>query len=294
MIMQETNLLRLGVVQMACGPDWHKNVDHAAELTRRAAGRGARVVLLPELFAAPYFCKDKNPAHFALAAPFESSPLLARMAALAKELDIVLPVSFFEREDRQGQEPRYFNSLAMYDGGECLGLYRKSHIPDGAGYWEKFYFAPGDTGFKVWHTRFGSIGVGICWDQWFPEAARCMSLMGAQLLLYPTAIGSEPEAPDLDTRPHWQRVMQGHAGANLSYLAAANRVGLERGASCAITFYGGSFIAGPYGEIMEQAGSGETVLLADLDLPAVDALRESWGLLDRDRRPELYGTLVEK
>ena len=290
----EKSLVRLGVVQMSCGTDWRENAAVAEHLTREAAAEGARVVLLPELFAGPYFCKDKDPEYFSLAAPLEGHPLLKQMASLAAELDIVLPVSFFEREDREGEDPRFFNSMAMYDGGEYLGLYRKSHIPDGPGYWEKYYFAPGDTGFKVWHTRAGIIGVGICWDQWFPEAARCMSLMGAQLLLYPTAIGSEPEDPGLNTHPHWQRVMQGHAGANLSYLAASNRVGAEQGSSCEITFYGGSFIAGPYGEILRQAeSSGELVLLADLDLVQVEQLRSSWGLVRRDRRPELYGILTQ-
>lgn len=288
--------MRLGVVQMACGQELAGNLDTAERLVRKAAAAGADLVLLPELFAGPYFCKDKSQQHFALAQPAGDSRILQRMGALAAELGVVLPVSFFERAAAGAPDatPRFFNSMAMFDGGELLGVYRKAHIPDGPGYWEKFYFTPGDGDFKVWQTRAGRIGVGICWDQWFPEAARSMCLQGAELLLYPTAIGSEPEEPDLHTRPHWQRVMQGHAGANLTYLAAANRVGLEQGGSCAITFYGASFIAGPDGDFIEHAAeSGEALLLADLDLDAVHELRRSWGLF-RDRRPELYHPLVNK
>ncbi len=285
-------MLRLGVVQMACVQDWEQNVATAERLVRQAASSGAGVVLLPELFAGPYFCKDMDPANFSLAEAARKSPLLKRMAALAAELDIVLPVSFFELDDTCRQ-PRYLNSVAVYDGSKFLGVYNKSHIPDGPGYWEKYYFAPGKRGFKVWDTSKGRIGVGICWDQWFPEAARIMCLMGAELLLYPTAIGSEPDDPDLHTRPHWQRVMQGHAGANLCYLAAANRVGREKGVDCALTFYGASFIAGPYGDLLQEAvEEGEALLLADLDLQGLKALRRSWGFY-RDRRPDLYDTLLD-
>ncbi len=290
--MSNAGTVRLGVVQTSFGYDWRENADKAERLTRQAAEQGARVVLLPELFAGPYFCKDKDQAHFALALPLEDNPLLQRMNVLAAELDIVLPVSFFERFTDCGRD-HYFNSVAMYDGAMFLGLYRKSHIPNGPGYWEKFYFAPGDTGFRVWETRAGRIGVGICWDQWFPEAARCMCLQGAELLLYPTAIGSEPEAPHLHTRPRWQRVMQGHAAANLAWVAAANRVGLEQGRSCDITFYGASFVAGPDGALVSEAPeTGEQVLLADLDLAGVHALRQDWGFF-RDRRPELYGAITD-
>ena len=284
--------MRIALVQMACGQTWRENAATAERLVRDAAAQGAKLVLLPELFAGPYFCKDKEKIHFALAHEERHSPLLRHMAQLAAELDIVLPVSFFERASSCGAE-RYFNSVVVYDGSARLGLYRKSHIPNGPGYWEKYYFAPGDTGFKVWNTSAGRIGVGICWDQWFPEAARAMCLMGAELLLYPTAIGSEPEEPNLHTRPHWQRVMQGHAGANLAFLGAANRVGSEQGATCGITFYGGSFVAGPFGEVLTQAPEqGERVLVVDVDLEAVHGLRRSWGFF-RDRRPDLYDGLVD-
>lgn len=278
----------VAVVQMACGPDREANAARAEELVRRAAAAGGQIVLLPELFAGPYFCKDAAPVPCELAMPVDESPLVARMAALARELAVVLPVSFFEAH---GDD--LYNSLAMLDAdGSLMGVYRKSHIPEGPGYHEKHHFKPGDTGFRVFATRYANVGAGVCWDQWFPEAARCMALMGADVLLYPTAIGSEPMAPGLDTRPHWQRVMQGHAGANLLPLAAANRVGLERGASCEITFYGSSFIAGPTGEIVTQAGrSGEAVLCADFDAGELRAMRRDWGLFD-DRRPDLYSLLT--
>lgn len=277
---------------MACADAWEANADTAERLVRQAAKSGADIVLLPELFAGPYFCKEIDPVHFNRATLAGQSPLLRRMATLAAELNLVLPVSFFEWEDKCGR-PHFYNSVAMYDGAALLGYYRKSHIPEGPGYREKYYFSPGDTGFKVWDTSKGRIGVGICWDQWFPEAARIMCLMGAELLLYPTAIGSEPEDPELHTRPHWQRVMQGHAGANLCYLGAANRVGREKGSECELTFYGGSFVAGPYGEIMaEAAEEGEALLLSDLDLAGVQGLRRSWGFF-RDRRPDLYGILLD-
>jgi len=289
---QASRTVQLALVQMACAEDWQTNADTAERLVREAAAKGAGVVLLPELFAGHYFCKDRNPAHFEQAVIARKSPLLARMAALAAELDIVLPVSFFELDD-SCRRPRYHNAIAMYDGAAYLGSYHKSHIPDGPGYWEKYYFAPGRQGFKIWDTSKGRIGLGICWDQWFPEAARIMCLMGAELLLYPTAIGSEPEEPQLHTRPHWQRVMQGHAGANLCYLGAANRVGLEKGAECAITFYGSSFIAGPYGEMLaEAAEEGEALVMAELNLGAVADLRKSWGFY-RDRRPDLYELLLD-
>jgi N-carbamoylputrescine amidase len=210
------------------------------------------------------------------------------MSALAVELGVVLPVSFFERANNA-----YYNSLAMIDAdGRCLGLYRKSHIPDGPGYQEKFYFNPGDTGFKVWRTRFGTIGAAVCWDQWFPEAARAMALQGAELLLYPTAIGSEPQNPALNSRDHWQRAMQGHAAANLMPLVASNRIGAEQGESCAITFYGSSFIADQTGAKVAEAGADErAVLTAAFDLDEIRAQRAAWGLF-RDRRPDLYGPLL--
>ncbi|HEX6013164.1 MAG TPA: N-carbamoylputrescine amidase [Geminicoccaceae bacterium] len=274
----------VAAAQMACDWDRDRNVARAEALVREAAGRGASIVLLQELFESPYFCKDQSAGHFALAHPIEGHPLVARMSRLAAELRVVLPVSFFERANNA-----YFNSLAMIDAdGKVMGLYRKSHIPDGPGYQEKYYFNPGDTGFRVWHTKAGCVGVGICWDQWFPEAARVMVLMGAELLLYPSAIGSEPQAPGYDSCRHWQRVMQGHAGANMVPVVAANRVGMEQGKSCSLTFYGSSFITDGVGEIVEQAPvRGEAVITAPFDLDSLAAARAAWGLF-RDRRPDLY------
>jgi N-carbamoylputrescine amidase len=271
--------------QFASGAD---NLARAETLVREAAARGAQVILIQELFASLYFCQDQKAEHFALAQPFEGNPLIAAMASLAREVNVVLPVSFFERA---GQV--HFNSLAMVDaGGEVLGLYRKSHIPDGPGYHEKFYFTPGDSGFKVWNTKFGIFGVGICWDQWFPEAARVMALKGAEALLYPTAIGSEPPpAPPLDSREHWRRVMQGHAAANMMPLVASNRVGTER-LSTEIQFYGSSFIVDHTGQLVKEMDrTSEGIITATFDLDAIADQRRGWGLF-RDRRPDLYGELV--
>jgi len=281
--------ITLAAVQMACTPDRDDNVARAEVLVRQAARAGAQVVLLPELFETPYFCKDKNPVYLDLARPLEGHPTVAHFARVARELAVVVPVSVFERANG-----RYFNTVVVVDAdGGILGHYRKTHIPDGPGYEEKFYFAPGDTGFRAWRTRPAMLGVGICWDQWFPESARAMALLGAEVLLYPTAIGSEPLDPECDSRDHWQRVMQGHAGANIMPLVAANRIGVETGASCALTFYGSSFIAGPTGEILAQAGRDEeTVVSAVVDLEAAARLRETWGVF-RDRRPDQYGPLVE-
>ena len=281
--------IKLAAVQMACSPDRDDNVARAESLVRRAARAVAQIVLLPELFETPYFCKDKSPIYFDLARPLDGHPAVAHFARLASELAVVLPVSVFERANG-----RYFNTVVVVDAdGSVLGHYRKTHIPDGPGYEEKFYFAPGDTGFRAWRTRPAILGVGICWDQWFPESARAMALLGAEVLLYPTAIGSEPLDPACDSRDHWQRVMQGHAGANIMPLVAANRIGVESGASCELTFYGSSFIAGPTGEILAQAGRDEeTVISAVVDLDAAARLRETWGVL-RDRRPDRYGKLVE-
>jgi N-carbamoylputrescine amidase len=223
-----------------------------------------------------------------LAQPFEGNPLIAEMAALAKELGVVLPVSFFERAGHA-----HFNSLAMVDAdGRVLGLYRKSHIPDGPGYQEKYYFTPGDTGFKVWDTKFGKMGAAICWDQWFPESARAMALMGAEALFYPTAIGTEPPpAPPVDSRDHWRRAMQGHAAANYVPLIASNRIGTEKGATSEMTFYGSSFIAGPTGELVAELGrTGEGAITATFDLDDIAKMRASWGLF-RDRRPDLYSAI---
>ncbi len=277
----------IAATQMACGANQVENLERAAGLVRRAAEAGAQIILLQELFATPYFCKDQRQDLFALATPAEANPAIERMRELAAELQVVLPVSFFERANAA-----HYNSLAMVDAdGSVLGIYRKAHIPDGPGYQEKFYFNPGDTGFRVFKTRYAALGCAICWDQWFPESARIMALKGAELLLYPTAIGSEPQDATLDSRDHWTRVMQGHAGANVMPLVAANRIGEERGESCAITFYGSSFIAGPTGEIVAQAGRDEeAVLTASFDLDAIAAMRASWGVF-RDRRPDLYAPL---
>ena len=274
--------------QFACFPDAAANLESAARVVRQAAAGGAQVILLQELFETPYFCKDHLASHFDLARPVAGNPVLERFQGLARELGVVLPFSFFERANNA-----YFNSLVMIDAdGTLLGVYRKSHIPEGPGYHEKYYFSPGDTGFRVWRTRFGVLGVGICWDQWFPEAARCMALMGAEALLYPTAIGSEPQDASLDSRDHWQRCMQGHAAANVMPLIASNRIGTERGQKVEMTFYGSSFIADPTGAKVAEADRGsEAVLTATFDLEAVRAQRHAWGVF-RDRRPELYAPIL--
>lgn len=285
----ERSEVTLGVVQFACSDDVRENVATASRLVREAAGRGADVVLVQELFEGLYFCQEEAAAHFARAAPLDDAhPTLAAMRALAAELGVVIPLSLFERRNQA-----HYNSVAMVDdGGRVLGVYRKSHIPDGPGYEEKFYFNPGDTGFRVWTTRFGTIGVGICWDQWFPEAARAMALMGAEFLLYPTAIGSEPGRPDFDSMEHWRITMRGHAGANLMPVAAANRVGTEHVGGHELTFYGSSFIAGPTGALVATAErTGEAVLTATFDRARMRADRAAWGLF-RDRRPELYRALA--
>ena len=278
----------LAATQFACSTNAAQNLDRAERLVREAAGKGAQVILLQELFETPYFCKDHLASHFDLARPIAGSPVVQRFQALARELEVALPLSVFERANNA-----YFNSLAMIDAdGSVLGVYRKSHIPEGPGYHEKYYFSPGDTGFRVWKTRYGTLGVGICWDQWFPEAARCMALMGADVLLYPTAIGSEPHDASIDSRDHWQRCMQGHAAANVMPLVASNRIGVERGEKYQMTFYGSSFIAGPAGEKLAEADrSTEAVITATLDLDAIRAQRHAWGVF-RDRRPELYGPIM--
>lgn len=280
--------IKVATTQFACSKDADANVQKAEALVRQAAAEGARIILLQELFQTPYFCKDQRQELFALAHPAEGHPVLTRMGRVAAELGVVLPVSFFERANNA-----YYNSVMTIDAdGKQLGIYRKSHIPDGPGYQEKFYFNPGDTGFRVWSTKYAKIGVGICWDQWFPECARAMALQGAEILFYPTAIGSEPQDPTLKSRDHWQRVMQGHAGANVMPLVASNRIGLEQGESCAVTFYGSSFIAGPQGEMVEEANeTDETVLTAEFDLEKIRLMRASWGAF-RDRRPELYTPLL--
>jgi N-carbamoylputrescine amidase len=278
----------LAATQMACTWETEANLDRAEAMVRQAAADGADVVLLQELFETPYFCIDQDVRHARLARPLDGNPAIERFRRLAAELGVVLPLSFFERGGNA-----YFNSLAMIDAdGAVLGVYRKSHIPNFKGYQEKHYFSPGDTGFKVWHTRVAVLGVGICWDQWFPEAARCMALMGAEILLYPTAIGSDPDAPDDDSRDCWQRVQQGHAAANVVPVVASNRVGSETGDDHSVTFYGSSFITDHVGAKLVEAGREEqTVLTATVDLDAARVRRDSWCFF-RDRRPDLYGVLL--
>ena len=287
-----TRTVTVAATQFACSWQLPDNLARAEHMVRAAAGQGAQLVLLQELFATPYFCIEQDPACFALAEEAGNSPLLRRFAALAAELGVVLPVSFFERA---GQA--YFNTVAIIDAdGRNLGLYRKAHIPDGPGYQEKYYFTPGDTGFRTWDTRVGRIGVGICWDQWFPECARAMALAGAELLLYPTAIGSEPPpAPPLDSSRHWQRVQQGHAAANLMPVIASNRIGREAARhgpdELAIRFHGRSFIADETGALLAEAPpAAEAVLLQRFDLDALKQRRTGWFLF-RDRRPDAYGAV---
>jgi N-carbamoylputrescine amidase len=276
--------LSLAAVQCALGGSVGENVSKVEALVREAAGKGATVILPPELFEGPYFCREEKDAFFAWAKPAEGHPTIERFRRLAKELRAVIPVSFFEKAG-----PAYYNSVALVDArGEVLGVYRKSHVPDGPGYEEKFYFRPGETGFLTWSTPAACVGVGICWDQWFPEAARAMVLKGADVLLYPTAIGSEPEQPGLDTRDLWQRAMIGHAVCNVVPVVAANRVGSEGGQ----VFYGSSFIADHRGEKLAEMGrSQEGVIVAAMDLDLVRRDRASWGFF-RDRRPELYAALT--
>jgi len=278
----------LAATQMACGSNRAANLERAEQLIRRAASQGANIILIQELFETPYFCQDQLPDFFALARPVEDNEGIAKFQSLARELGVVLPFSFFERDNQA-----YFNSVAMIDaGGEMLGVYRKTHIPDGVGYQEKYYFNPGDTGFRVWDTKFGQVGLGICWDQWFPETARCLVLGGAEILLYPTAIGNEPQFPDWDSRDHWQRAMQGHAASNMVPLVASNRIGAEKGKNSEMTFYGSSFIADETGaKVAEADRTSETVLTHTFDLDAIRNQRAQWGFF-RDRRPEHYGALV--
>lgn len=274
----------VAALQLAFSDDEADNIAQVADHVRMAAARGAKIILPPELFEGPYFCKTQDEALFVRARPVDEHPAVLEMQKLAKELGVYIPTSFFEREG-----PHHYNSLAMIDDqGDVMGVYRKSHIPDGPGYQEKYYFRPGNSGFRVWKTQYGTIGVGICWDQWFPEAARSMLLLGADVLLYPTAIGSEPENPALDTRDLWQRAMLGHAVSNVAPVIAANRVGNEGGQ----VFYGSSFVANQRGEMLaELSREEEGVAVATIDLAQVRRDRASWGFF-RDRRPDLYGRLA--
>lgn len=279
-----SRIVTVAATQMACSWDRAANIANAEKLVRQAAAKGAQVILIQELFETPYFCQKPNPDYLQLATSVEANEAIAHFQKLAKELQVVLPISFFEHAGRA----RY-NSIAIIDAdGKNLGIYRKSHIPDGPGYHEKYYFNPGDTGFKVWQTRYAKIGVGICWDQWYPESARCMALLGAELLFYPTAIGSEPHDPSITSREHWQRVQQGHAGSNLMPLIASNRIGREDQGDYHINFYGSSFIANQFGEKVEELNQTEEgVLLHSFDLDALEHTRSAWGVF-RDRRPNLY------
>jgi N-carbamoylputrescine amidase len=278
----------VAATQFACTWDRDANVATAEKLIREAAGRGAQIILIQELFETPYFCKDHISRHLELAKPLDGHPAVEHFRSLARELKVVLPVSVFEQAGKA-----FYNSLVMVDAdGSVLGSYRKSHIPEGPGYHEKFYFSPGDTGFKVFDTAYAKLGVAICWDQWFPETARCMALMGAEILMYPTAIGSEPQDDSLDSSGHWQRTMQGHAAANVMPLLASNRIGIEKGEKYTMTFYGSSFIASHTGEKIAEADRvTESVLTAEFDLDEVRRYRQAWGVF-RDRRPDLYYPLL--
>ena len=289
--------IKVAAVQMSMTNDVHKNIEKAEKFVRLAAADGANIILLHELFENLYFCQERNYDYYKLAASVEENPAVNRFKTVAKELNIVLPISFYEKHINS-----IYNSVAVIDAdGEVLGIYRKSHIPDDHFYQEKFYFTPGDTGFKVWDTKFGKIGVGICWDQWFPETARCMALMGAELLFYPTAIGSEPIL-EVDSMPHWRRCMQGHSAANIMPVIAANRVGTEtvtpneanNDQSSALTFYGSSFITNETGEVIESADrESECIITSEFNLDEIHEMRFSWGIF-RDRRPELYTPITDK
>lgn len=281
----------IAAIQMECSGEVARNIDKAKQMVRKAAEQGANVILLPELFERPYFCQERRYEYYDYAKSVEENDAVRAFMPLAAELGVVLPISFYERDKN-----RLYNSVALIDAdGTLLGVYRKTHIPDDHYYQEKFYFSPGDTGFVVWNTRFGNIGVGICWDQWFPETARALAVKGAEMILYPTAIGSEPIL-ECDSMPHWRRCMQGHAGANLMPVMAANRIGLETVSPCkengmqesSLLFYGSSFIADETGEIVVGASRDrEEILLHTFDLDAIAKERLSWGIF-RDRRPECY------
>lgn len=289
------SLVKVAAIQLDCVADPQANLAHAEKLVRKAADEGAKIILLPELFERPYFCQEQRYDYYAYATPVMENPAVQRLSAVAKELAVVLPVSFYEKDGT-----RLFNSIAMLDAdGSVMGVYRKTHIPDDHYYQEKFYFTPGNTGFKVWDTCYGKIGVGICWDQWFPEAARSMALLGADILLYPTAIGSEPIL-EVDSSGHWMRTMQGHSAANILPVMAANRYGTETVTPCpengqqasSLTFYGTSFITDETGDILKKAGrTGDEILTAAFDFDQIRSERLSWGLF-RDRRPETYQQLI--
>ena len=282
-----SRIVTVAATQMACSWNSAANIAKAEKLVRTAAAQGAQIILIQELFESPYFCQKPNPDYLQLATPVAENVAIKHFQKIAKELQVVLPISFFELAGRAR-----FNSIAIIDAdGSNLGIYRKSHIPDGPGYHEKYYFNPGDTGFKVWNTRYAKIGVGICWDQWYPETARVMALMGAEMLFYPTAIGSEPYDADLDTSRMWRRAMIGHAVSNCMPVIAANRIGHETVTEVGQTFYGHSFIADHRGDLVDQLKDEEGVLVHTFDLDFLVRYRAAWGFF-RDRRPELYGALA--
>lgn len=281
-------LVKIAATQMSCSDQTDENIRKAERLVRQAASGGAQIILIQELFETLYFCQKEKPEYYQYATEAQQNKAILHFREIARELGVVLPISFYEKKNNA----RY-NSLAVIDAdGEILGVYRKSHIPDGPGYEEKYYFNPGDTGFQVWNTKYGKIGVGVCWDQWYPEAARCMVLMGAEILFYPTAIGSEPESPGIDSKDHWQRCMIGHSACNLVPVVASNRIGTEKLEDSSITFYGSSFITNATGEKVAEAGrTEETVLAAEFDLDALMEQRIEWGIF-RDRRPDLYKAIL--
>jgi N-carbamoylputrescine amidase len=287
-IFKGNKMLSVAAIQMKMSKDRDNNVSKAISMLREAASLGAKIILLPELFEGLYFCKDKDDKYFSWAQEREGHPLIKQFSRIAQELKVVVLLSYFEKSDGE-----YFNSLVVIDAdGTVLDNYRKTHIPDGPGYEEKFYFKPGNSGFKVWESVYGKIGAGICWDQWFPETARSLALMGAELIFYPTAIGSEPEI-DVDSKAHWQRVEMGHAAANVMPVIVANRVGVEKGESCELTFYGSSFMTDETGtKIVEASRDKEEILYAEYDLNKMRELREYWALF-KDRRPECYSSLVD-
>ncbi len=287
----------VAAVQMKCCEDINKNIENAEKFVRLAAGEGANVILLPELFERPYFCQERRYEYYDYAKTAEENDAVTHFAPIAKELSVVLPISFYERSGNT-----MFNSVAVLDAdGTNLGIYRKTHIPDDHYYQEKFYFTPGDTGFKVFETLYGKVGIGICWDQWFPETARALALMGAEVILYPTAIGSEPIL-ECDSMEHWRRCMQGHAASNIVPVAAANRIGEEVVTPCeengnqssSLRFYGSSFLTDSTGALMKSLGRDEEgIILETYDFDEISKDRRNWGLF-RDRRPEQYGAITGK
>lgn len=282
-------MLKVSAIQMQMSKDIDTNIKKAKDFVKQSAKNGAKIILLPELFSSLYFCKDMDKKYFALAKPLKDNEMIKEFSSLAKELDAVLLVSYFEKADNN-----HFNSLVVIDAdGSVMDNYRKTHIPDGAGYEEKFYFKAGDTGFRVYDTAYAKIGIGICWDQWFCETARALTLMGAEIIFYPTAIGSEPEV-DIDSKEHWQRVQMGHAATNTVPVVVANRIGEEVGESCSLTFYGSSFITDYTGaKIAEASRDKEEIIYSEFDLEDIAKRREYWGLL-RDREPSKYGALCKE